>query len=343
MNIAVLLGGTSPERYVSMATGKGVAQALNENGHDVTLYDVAKGANGRIAIEDLELPTEAAPSPEELARFDHAAVIDAVRTLPSETDVVVIALHGADGEDGKIQALLDLMGIPYTGSGVLASALAMNKAKTKEFLRSGDVPTPPWFLLGQEDDADPDRLNALVEQITDYPVVVKPNDGGSTVGLSIVSDRDGLAEATAKARLYAREVLFEEFIEGRELTVAVIDGETMPVLEIRPKEGIYDYANKYTAGRTDYFCPADLPAALAEELQTAALRAHTIIGCDGYSRVDFRLDPHGNYYCLEINTLPGMTGTSLVPKSARAAGIEYGEVCERVVRAALRRCGVEVS
>jgi D-alanine-D-alanine ligase len=136
--------------------------------------------------------------------------------------------------------------------------------------------------------------------------------------------------------------LFEEFIEGRELTVAVIDGETMPVLEIRPKEGIYDYANKYTAGRTDYFCPADLPAALAEELQTAALRAHTIIGCEGYSRVDFRLDPHGVYYCLEINTLPGMTGTSLVPKSARAAGIEYGEVCERIVRAALRRSGVEV-
>lgn len=333
MNIAVLLGGTSAERYVSMASGKGVAEALIERGHNVRLYDVALGERAEIAFDDLVLPTEVAPSPEELARFDHRDVITAVRNLPDDLDVVFIALHGTDGEDGKIQALLELRGLPYTGSGVLASALAMHKAKSKEFFRIADIATPRWFLLGPDDDAAPERLDALAAKHTDYPVVVKPNDGGSTVGLTIVNGPEGLAEAVALARRYAQDVLLEEFIEGRELTVAILDGETLPVVEIRPKSGIYDYTNKYTAGRTEYFCPADLPDSIREEVQTAALQAHETLGCRGYSRVDFRLDEHGEMWCLEVNTLPGMTGTSLVPKAARAAGIEYGELCERIIGA----------
>ena len=336
MNIAILLGGTSAERYVSMASGKGIAEALIERGHNVRLYDVALGEKAEIAFDDLVLPTEAAPSPEELARFDHRKVITAVQNLPDDTDVAFIALHGNDGEDGKIQSLLEFRGIPYTGSGVLASALAMHKGKSKEFFRNNGISTPNWFLLGPNDDAGAERLEALVEQITDYPVVVKPNDGGSTVGLTIVNDAGGLIPAVDLARQYSPDVLFEEFIEGREVTVGVIDGETLPVIEIRPKSGIYDYTNKYTSGRTEYFCPADLPLGLSEELRTLALKAHELLGCTGYSRVDFRLDPDGESWCLEVNTLPGMTGTSLVPKAARAAGIEYGEVCERIINAAIR-------
>ncbi|MCB0713349.1 MAG: D-alanine--D-alanine ligase [Ignavibacteriae bacterium] len=337
MNIAVLLGGTSAERYVSMATGKGIAEALTSRGHNVRLYDIALGEKAEIAFDNLVLPTEVAPSPEELARFNHRDVITAVQNLPDDTDVVFIALHGNDGEDGKIQSLLEFRGLPYTGSGVLASALAMHKSKSKELFRNNGISTANWFLLEPDDDASAARLSAMVDAVTDYPVVVKPNDGGSTVGLTIVKDADGLVEATALARRYSKDVIFEEFIEGREVTVGVLDGEALPVVEIRPKSGIYDYTNKYTSGRTEYFCPADLPLAISEELQTLALRAHNVLGCTGYSRVDFRLDEQGEAWCLEVNTLPGMTSTSLFPKGAKADGIEYGEVCEQIIRAALRQ------
>ena len=335
MNIAVLLGGTSAERYVSMATGKGIAEALIERGHTVRLFDVALGERAEIAFDDLVLPTEVAPSPEELARFNHRDVITAIQNLPENTDVAFIALHGNDGEDGKIQSLLEFRGIPYTGSGVLASALAMHKGMSKSLFRNNDISTPNWFLLKPGENASVERLAAMVEQITDYPVVVKPNDGGSTVGLTIVNDAEELVEATELARRYSSDVLFEEFIEGRELTVAILDEEPLPIVEIRPKSGIYDYTNKYTSGRTEYFCPADLPIGVTEELQTLALKAHAILGCSGYSRVDFRLDENGEAWCLEVNTLPGMTATSLVPKAAKAAGITYGEVCEQIIRAAM--------
>ena len=335
MNIAVLLGGTSAERYVSMASGKGVAEALIQRGHNVRLYDVALGENAEIAFDDLVLPTEVAPSPEELAAMNHRAIITAVQNLRDDVDVAFLALHGTDGEDGKIQALLELRGVPYTGSGVLASALAMHKARSKEFFRLANISTPRSFLIAKDDDASQDRLRSLVEQKTGYPVVVKPNDGGSTVGLTIVHEEDGLHQATILARKYSDDVLFEEFIEGRELTVTVLGSEALPVVEIRPKSGFYDYTNKYTAGKTEYFCPADIPHATSEELQTLAVRAHESLDCRGYSRVDFRLDPQGEAWCLEVNTLPGMTGTSLVPKAAKAANIDYGELCERIIEAAV--------
>ena len=337
LDIALLLGGTSAERNVSMATGKGVATALRESGHAVRVFDTARGADGEISLDDLVLPTEAAPTPEELAALDHRNVIECVKALPESTDVVFLALHGNDGEDGKIQALLDLWGLPYTGSGLLASAIAMDKAKTKELLVLEDISVARSFVVGPEEEISTEGLERLVRRVTDYPVVIKPNDGGSTVGLTIVEKVEDLVEAVERARQYGEKVLCEEYVEGREVTVTVLGDEAMPIVEIRPKSGMYDYANKYTAGRTEYFCPADLPEGLTMELQTQALRAHRRIGCSGYSRVDFRLTEHGEAYCLEINTLPGMTATSLVPKSAAAAGISYLEVCERIISSALQR------
>lgn len=334
MNIAVLLGGTSPERHVSMASGKGVAQALASAGHNVRVYDVARGADALVDPSQLELPAQLAPSPEELAALSKREIITAIAALPDDVDVVFLALHGAPGEDGTVQSLLELRGLPYTGSGILASALAMDKAMTKRVLEHYDVPTPRWFQLSSAT-AGLEQIAAMVDEHTAYPVVVKPNDGGSTVGLTIVQDASGLAAAYELAGQFGPRVLFEEFIEGRELTVTILGDESLPVVEIRPKSGIYDYANKYTSGRTEYFCPADLPRAIEEELRELARRAHQALGCSGYSRVDFRLDPDGAPYCLEVNTLPGMTATSLVPKAAAAAGLDYVKLCERIIDLAL--------
>lgn len=336
MKIAVLLGGTSPERHVSMASGKGIALALSEAGHEVLVYDVARGADALVDPGTLELPSQVAPSPEELAALSSAAIIEAVMTLPADLDVAFMALHGVPGEDGTVQSLLQLRGIPYTGSNVLASALAMDKAMSKRVFEHYDIPTPRWFQLPAEP-APAELLAARVDEITAYPVVVKPNDGGSTVGLTIVNGPEGLAAAHELAGRYAGSILFEEFIEGRELTVTILGGEALPVIEIRPKSGMYDYTNKYTAGRTEYFCPADLPRDIEEELRELARRAHTALGCSGYSRVDFRLDPDNAPYCLEVNTLPGMTATSLVPKAAAAAGLGYAALCERIIELALTR------
>lgn len=330
MKIALLLGGTSPERFVSMASGKGVAEALVAAGHDLLVYDVAHGSDALIDPASLELPTQTAPSPEELEKFSNAAVIDAIQLIPSDVDVAFLALHGAPGEDGTVQSILELRDITYTGSGVLASALAMDKAMSKRVFEHYDIPTPRWFSH-QRGEASPDELRANVEYYTAYPVVVKPNDGGSTVGLTIVNDPADLYAAYELAGTYAKTILFEEYIDGRELTVAILGEDSLPVVEIRPKSGIYDYANKYTAGRTEYFCPADLTRSAEEEVRELARQAHNALGCNGYSRVDFRLDTEGSPFCLEVNTLPGMTATSLVPKAASAAGISYGELCERII------------
>lgn len=334
MKIAVLLGGTSPERHVSLASGRGIALALAAAGHDVRTYDVALGADAEVDAASLGLPTETAPSQEELAGLSNGAIIAAVQAVPDDTDVVFIGLHGAPGEDGTVQSLLELRGLRYTGSGVLASALAMDKAMSKRIFEHYDIPTPLWFQR-PSGTATPEDLLHAVDTVTAYPVVVKPNDGGSTVGLTIVENREGLVAAYELAGRFGPSVLFEEYIEGRELTVAIVGDAALPVVEIRPKNGIYDYANKYTAGRTEYFCPADLPRWLEEELLELARRAHHALGCAGYSRIDFRLDPESAPYCLEVNTLPGMTATSLVPKAAAAAGMDYTGLCERIVALAL--------
>jgi D-alanine-D-alanine ligase len=341
MNIAVLLGGTSPERHVSMASGKGVAEALIAAGHAVSIYDIARGTAARVEIADLHLPDQVAPSREELAAFSDAGIITAVQSLPDDIDIAFLALHGVPGEDGTVQGLLQLRGIPYTGSKVLASALAMDKAMSKRVLEHYDIQTPRWFAL-PSGGASLDELRSSVDLYTAYPVVVKPNDGGSTVGLTIVDDETGLMAAYELAGGYAATVLFEEFIEGRELTVTILGEDALPIVEIKPKSGIYDYTNKYTAGRTEYVCPAVLPRDLEEEVQELARQAHHALGCSGYSRVDFRLSPENVPFCLEVNTLPGMTATSLVPKAAAAAGIDYGALCERIIALALQHEQLEV-
>jgi D-alanine-D-alanine ligase len=334
MNIALLLGGTSPERHVSMASGRGIAAALTEAGHTVTLFDPARGDAARISQEELELPGETSPTHEELHRYSNSAYIAAIQQIPQDVDIVFLALHGAPGEDGTVQSLLELRGLPYTGSRVLASALAMDKAMTKRMLESESIQTPRWFQMARGE-ATPEILRALVDQHTAWPVVVKPNDGGSTVGMTIVEDESGLYAAYELACEYAETALFEEFIEGRELTVAILGDESLPVVEISPKSGFYDYKSKYTAGQTEYYCPADLPRALEEEVRELARRSHVALGCTGYSRVDFRLSTENVPYCLEVNTLPGMTATSLVPKAAAAAGMSFPALCERIIELAL--------
>ncbi len=340
MNIAVLLGGTSPERYVSMASGKGVAEALSAAGHDVMVFDIALGERARVELSDLVLPTQTAPSPEELAALSNRAIITAIQTIPSDIDIAFMALHGAPGEDGTVQGLLELAGIPYTGSGVLASALAMDKGMAKRVMEHYEIPTPRWFQA-RRGEMSAAELAAQVEYHTDYPVVVKPNNGGSTVGLTIVQEAGELMAAFELAGRYSELVLFEEYIEGRELTVAILGEESLPIVEIRPKSGFYDYKSKYTAGMTSYHCPAELPRAIEEEIRELGLRSHEALGCSGYSRVDFRLDADNVPSCLEVNTLPGMTPTSLVPKAAAAAGMDFPTLCARIISLALDRAPIE--
>ena len=323
MKVAVLMGGRSSEREISLRTGRGIAQALRNLGHDVAAVDAA---NGRL------LP----PGDEERAALPTAALEPAAEfalarpEVLAGADVVLIALHGAAGENGTLQALLDLTGRPYTGSGVLASALAMNKAMAKRLFEHAGIPTPPWQLLAP----DATAAEVDVEALGGFPLVVKPNEEGSSVGLTIVERSATLPQALSSAGALG-EILVERFIEGRELTVAVLGEQALPIVEINPRGGLYDYESKYTAGASEYTCPADLPPDTAERVRELGLRAARVLGCRGVVRVDFRLDPRGESHCLEVNTVPGMTPTSLVPMAARAAGIEYDQVVQRMLDLAL--------
>ena len=241
----------------------------------------------------------------------------------NEAEVVFIALHGGAGEDGTIQALLELAGKPYTGSGVLASALAMDKAASKKMFVQEGIPTPEWILLSAGDELP--TLHA--ESLGGYPLIVKPNAEGSTVGLTVVTKAQDMPDAIALAAEYGPDVL----IPGRELTVAVLGGEALPIVEIEPQSGHYDYEHKYTAGMSEYFCPADLPEPLAARIRDLGLRAARVLGCRGVSRVDFRLSPANEPFCLEVNTIPGMTPTSLVPMAAKARGLSYDQLVGRML------------
>ncbi|HEY2953622.1 MAG TPA: D-alanine--D-alanine ligase [Candidatus Eisenbacteria bacterium] len=323
MKVALLMGGRSAEREISLRTGRGIAQALRNLGHEVTAVDAA---NGRLLPAGEEqraaLPAEAV---QKLPASSTSAVANA--SAINEAEVVFLALHGGAGEDGTIQALLELAGKPYTGSGVLASALAMNKAMSKRVFEQEGIPTPEWVLLSAGDESP----TVDAEVLGGYPLVIKPNTEGSTVGLTIVARPDGLAEAIALAAEYGPEVLVERYIPGRELTVAVLGSEALPIVEIKPQGGHYDYEHKYTAGMSDYSCPADLPEPLAARVRDLGLRAAKALGCRGVARVDFRLDPAGVAWCLEVNTIPGMTPTSLVPMAAKARGISYDQLVGRML------------
>jgi D-alanine-D-alanine ligase len=329
MKVAVLMGGRSSERVISLRTGSGIAQALRNLGHAATSVDAADGATLPAGQE------EAQARPLETVRALPAAAALAAATCAAvrEAGVVFIALHGPGGEDGSVQGLLEYAGKPYTGSGVMASALALDKARSKVMFERVGVPTPRWTVVRAHDPAPAIDAAAL----GGWPLVVKPNLEGSTVGLTIAKGPEELPSALRLAADYGDETLIEEYIPGRELTVAVCEDEAFPVVEIVPKSGFYDFENKYTAGRTDYHCPADLPAVVEARARELGVRAARALGCEGVSRVDFRLSPAGECFCLEVNTIPGMTPLSLVPMAARARGMSYDALVGRMLDLALAR------
>lgn len=332
MRITVLLGGTSSERDVSLASGLRIAQALRSRGHEVTAIDTAHGTLAAAEEESMlagQLMRTIPPDVQSLVRLEQG-LPQRLKALP-ETEVVFLGLHGGSGEDGTIQALLDLTGIPYTGSGHLASALAMDKELSKRLFRSAGVPTPDWVMAPATADE--------VEQTCGFPCIVKPSKQGSTVGLSLVHERSGLQAAIETAFEHDDEVIIERFIPGRELTVAVLGGEALPVGEILPKHELYDYECKYTPGMAREVFPADLSAAETARVQDLALSAYDVLKLNGCARIDFRLGTDGEFYCLEANTLPGMTELSLVPQAANAAGLSFPELCERIVSLALTERG----
>ncbi len=332
MRIAVLLGGTSDERDVSLASGAEVARALREAGHDVVAVDTVRGA---LSAEDearllAEGVGEAPPESTALVALDEGHTVALTRD-PSlgAVDVFFLALHGGSGEDGTIQALLDVSGVTYTGSDRLGCSLAMDKEVTKRLLRDAGIPTPDW-LVGPVTADD-------VEASLGLPVIVKAAGGGSSLRLSLAHDRAELEAVIRESDTWNDVVLFERFASGREFTVGVVGQETLPVGEIVPAHEIFDYACKYQPGLAEEIFPADIPEALSDRLRSMALEVHRALRLRDFSRVDFIVDDTGDPWCLEANALPGMTANSLLPKAARAAGIGFAELCDRIVRLASER------
>jgi D-alanine-D-alanine ligase len=323
MKIAVLFGGTSEERDVSIASAAQIIPALRALGHEVFAVDTATGRLSGPAEQQL-LSSHVTPEPPSGSAIQavraHAVALSPAAFDIRGVDLVFVALHGGAGEDGRLQALLDLAGLPYTGSNHIASATAMDKDLSKRLLRAAGLPTPDWLMARE----------------LGWPVVVKPNKQGSTVGLSVVRAAAQLDAAVANARRYDDEVMIERFLPGREFTVGILEGQALPVGEIIAPGEVFDYQSKYQTGGARELFPAELPEAHARRLQELALRAHRVLKLGAYSRIDFRRDAAGDDWCLEANTLPGMTATSLLPQAARAAGISFGELLLRICRAAVR-------
>lgn len=306
--IVVLLGGISPEREVSLDSGKAVAAALQELGYQLETLDPA----------------------------DYPLLPELISTIrESGADMVFNALHGGIGENGVLQAALELAGIPFTGSGSKASMLAMDKYVSKLLVREEGIPVPQCILMRYDllaDYQDPSDYQAFVDKLG-LPVVVKPVDAGSSVGISLVHEINQLKPAVEEAFSFCKTVMLEEYIPGKELTVTVLDGKALPVVEIKPLKGWYDYHNKYTKGSTEYIAPAELSGDLSELLQLYAERVWRVLDCAGYARIDFRYDGKSAYF-LEANTLPGMTALSLSPKAAKAAGLSFGQFVNSIILSA---------
>jgi D-alanine-D-alanine ligase len=327
--VALLVGGTSPEREVSKSSGKGVLGALKQLGYQTKIIDPAYGLN-QPKEEDLFFALD---DYSEISNHNCIAAVNS--SLFDDVDVVFSALHGKWAEDGTMQSLLELRGLRYTGSKILASAMAMDKSIAKTIFRNAGVKTADWFAVPKIRF----HLKAVIEGIQSqfsFPCVIKPNDQGSTVGLSLVRNNSEVEQACELAYNFSDKILIEEFISGREITVAILEGDALPVLEIIPKSGFYDYESKYTTGKSEYIVPAKIPAEVFKTAQKQALLAFNSLGCEGYGRVDFRLNEDNQTFCLEVNTLPGMTSTSLVPKMAKAVGISFEELIDRIIKQALR-------
>lgn len=337
------MGGTSSERDVSMASGLRIATALRTKGHEVVAIDTVRGAIGaadEAALVAGGIMRTLPPDPAALARLSSETLSVAVRNLQTsgKTDVVFLALHGGQGEDGTIQALLDLTAVPYTGSGHLASALAMDKDLSKRLFRAAGVRTPDWRMvrLGDGQEWKAPSFAAAAVAALGMPVIVKPSKEGSTVGLTLVKAADGLASAIEEAFRHDDEVMLERFIAGRELTVGILGDRALPVGEIIPKHELYDYECKYTPGMAVEVFPAAISDAERVVVQHDALVAFRALKLSGCARIDFRMTAEGEFHCLEANTLPGMTELSLIPQAAAADGISFADLCERIIAFALR-------
>jgi D-alanine-D-alanine ligase len=337
MRVAVLTGGTSAERDVALASGLQVAAALRSQQHTVHVVDLATGyvpPEHEAALLPGGVGREPPPL-EQLKELERGMLSAGLGEVPAvrDADVIFIALHGGQGEDGTVQAVLDVIGVPYTGSGHLASALAMDKDLSKRIVRDHGLAVPGW-VMGP---ANPD----YVKQTVGYPCVVKPSKQGSSVGLTLVKRGRDLVRAMKLAERYDDEVMVEQFISGREFTVGILGEEALPVIEIRSQHEMFDYECKYQPGMAEEICPAPIDAALAAKTQDAAQRAHRALKLSGYSRIDFREGDDGDIFFLEANTLPGVTANSLIPKAARAAGMSFPVFAEAICRLALERRGTK--
>ncbi len=339
MKIVVLAGGISTERDVSLSTGSMIYKALKKNGHQAVLLDVYLGYEGDVLnIFEWDTDWAAKTSTVSEANPDLEAV-KALRkdggksffgpnvlTVCEQADCVFMALHGANGEDGKVQACFELLGIPYTGTDYVSAAMAMDKGITKDMFKAHGIPTPVGIRLKKGETES--------EQVP-FPCVVKACCGGSSVGVCIARNEAEYEAAKAEAFKYDNEVVIEQYIQGREFSVGVMGGKALPVIEIAPKEGFYDYKNKYQAGSTVETCPAELSPEKTAEMQAAAERVFAALRLKSYARMDFMMSESGEIYCLEANTLPGMTPTSLLPQEAAAVGIDFGQLCENILQSAL--------
>jgi len=340
MKVAVLMGGVSGEREVSLQSGIQVVDALRQGGHEVLALDTSHGIltpeeEEALRNSGIKDPGSPALSEDLLVTGD----IGALKRDPrmADTDVVFPALHGGGGEDGTVQTLLDLAGIPYVGSGRVGCALAMDKDLSKRLFRDGGVPTPPWEVtVGRE--AAEARLSLIGARLG-FPLIVKPASGGSTIGLSLVRESEELAAALELALSCEDQVLFEGYVVGREVTVGIVGEEALPVGEIIPEHELFDYECKYKPGMAQEIFPARLDDALSSRLQKVALDAHRALNLRDFSRVDFILDSQGVPWCLEANALPGLTANSLLPKAAKAAGVGFPQLCQRLAEMPLERPG----
>lgn len=347
MRIVVLAGGLSTERDVSISSGILVASALREKGHEVVLLDVFTGyeqnicdidalfkqnysfadkANVGETVSDLSEVRENRLN--KSSRFIGTNVIE----ICSEADITFLALHGGEGENGQIQATLDLLGIKYTGTGYLGSALAMNKGLTKSVFVQNKINTPAGEIFKSLEDAKSWSI---------FPCVVKPCSGGSSVGIAKVENEEEYTLAVKDAFRYENEIVVEQFVKGREFSVGILGGKALPPIEIIPKSGFYDYAAKYQAGATDEICPADIDGQTDKKLRESAVAAYNSLHLDSYARVDFLVDENGEPFCLEANTLPGMTPTSLLPQEAAVEGLNYADLCEKIIEISLDKYQTE--
>lgn len=340
MRIVVLAGGLSTERDVSLVTGRCVYKALKDNGHKVVLLDVYLGYEGdadKVFEEEIDWDAKIAPISEKAPDLEQVKALrkDGSREffgpnvirICQAADIVFMGLHGDCGENGKVQGTFDLMGIKYTGTDSLSSALAMDKAVSKLLFRYHGVSTPEEYMLRSADD----------DYKPDFPCVVKICNGGSSVGVYIANDEAEYASAVKDAFSYESKVIVEKYIKGREFTCCVVEGRALPIVEIEPKEGFYDYKNKYQAGSTIETCPANVDASLTAKIQDMAVKAYHALGIRTYARMDFLVNDKREVFCLEANTLPGMTPTSLIPQEAAAEGISYNDLCEWIIDISMKK------